>query len=176
MNQKKILQDENGKMQFDFSCAIDIFEPHDLSSMYSEYLSDVDFVIEDKESLICLEYKNANVKNVDNPNAFQMKIGEEPFWKKIARKFYSTMFLVWACDKNCLDKPVQYVLLMETKPGMDGALKKKCVAKLRKHLPFAYKNREEIKHCVINEFYLLDLKEWKCMYPQYPIQEIDSKE
>ena len=37
----KILQDENGKVQFDFSNALDVFEPHELASMYSEYISDV---------------------------------------------------------------------------------------------------------------------------------------
>lgn len=45
----KILQDENGKVQFDFSNALGVFEPHELASMYSEYISDVDFVIEEEQ-------------------------------------------------------------------------------------------------------------------------------
>ena len=85
---KKIFQDENGKVQFDFSDAVNVFEPHDLSKLYSDYLSDVDFVLEEKEKLICLEYKNA-----DNPKAFQQKLAEEAFWKKAVKKFYGTMFL-----------------------------------------------------------------------------------
>ncbi|MBQ6887640.1 MAG: hypothetical protein IJN54_09030 [Lachnospiraceae bacterium] len=172
-NHDKILQDENGKMKFDFSNALDVFEPHVLASMYSEYLSDVDFVVEDKEKLICLEYKNANVRNASNPEAFQKKLAEEPFWKRLARKFYGTMFLVWASEKNPSDKPVQYVFLMETNPGMDDALKKKIVAKMPSHLPFAYQKEGEIKRRVIDEFLLVNLDEWKEIYPQYPIDYIE---
>lgn len=99
MSSNRILQDENGTMQFDFSNAVDVFEPHILANMYSDYLSDVDFVVEDEKKLICLEYKNSNIKNADNPEIFQKKIVEEPFRKKLAKKFYGTMFLVWACHK-----------------------------------------------------------------------------
>ncbi|HHV09085.1 MAG TPA: hypothetical protein GXX75_02250 [Clostridiales bacterium] len=170
----KVLQDENGKMQFDFSKALSVFEPHTLASMYSEYLSDVDFVVEDERKLICLEYKNANIKNADNPQAFQKKIEEEPFWKRVARKFYGTMFLVWACNKNQADKPVQYVLLMETNLGMDEALKKRLIAKLLTHLPFSYRMRREICRHVIDEFLFVDLEGWKAKYPQYPISYIET--
>lgn len=167
----KILQDENGKMQFDFSNAIDVFEPHGLANMYSDYLSDVDFVIEEKEKLICLEYKNANIKNAENPEAFQRKVIGEDFWKKMAKKFYGTMFLIWACNKNQKEKPVQYILLMETNPTMDAALKKRFTAKMMRQLPFAYKDICEVRRRVIDDFVLADLKEWNEKYPQYPIYE-----
>lgn len=168
---EKILWDENKKMRFDFSNAIDVFEPHKLASMYSEYLSDVDFVVEDKEKLICLEYKNANIKDANNSEAFQKKIVEEPFWKKLAKKFYGTMFLVWASNKNKTDKPVQYVLLIEANPELDHALKKRLVAKMLVHLPFAYQTINDIQRNVIDEFFLINLEEWNERYPQYPIHE-----
>lgn len=170
----KVLQDENGKMQFDFSNAFDVFIPHELASMYSEYLSDVDFVIEEKERLICLEYKNANIQNAANSEVFQRKIAGEQFWKKIAKKFYSTVFLIWACDRNQQEKPIQYILLMETNPSMDSALKKRFTAKMMNQLPFLYKNKTEIKRKVIDEFMLADLKEWNEKYPQYPIYEVED--
>lgn len=170
----KILQDENGKMQFDFTNAMDVFEPHRLAQLYPEYLSDVDFVVEDKDRLICLEYKNAGIKNASNPEAFQKKVATEPFWKRLAKKFYGTMFLVWASDKNQANKPVQYVLLIETNPGLDDALKKKLVAKLPEHLPFMYQTEDEIKRHVIDEFLLVNLEEWKEKYPQYPIRDIEE--
>lgn len=170
----KILQDENGKMQFDFSNAMNVFEPHELANLYSEYLSDVDFVLEEKEKLICLEYKNGSVENADNPEAFKHKIGGEEFWHKIAKKFYGTMFLVWACNRNPSDKPVQYVLLMESNPSMDAALKKRFVMKMMRQLPFKYNAKSEIQRKVIDEFYLVDLNEWKEKYPQYPIKAIES--
>lgn len=172
----KILWDENRKMKFDFSNALDVFEPHELANLYSEFLSDVDFVVEEKEKLICLEYKNGNIKNADNPEAFKQKIVGEEFWKKIAKKFYGTMFLVWACNRNQLDKPVQYVLLMEANPSMDTALKKRFTMKMMRQLPFKYSTRNEIQRKVIDEFCLIDLKEWQEKYPQYPIYEMETIE
>ena len=172
-NNNYIFKDENEQVQFDFSNAIDVFEPHELANMYSEYLSDVDFVVEDKEKLICLEYKNSNVKNASNPQAFQNKITQETFCNKMAKKFYGTMFLVWACNKNQANKPVQYVFLMETNPEIDNALKKRLISKLTSRLPFKYKNENEVHRHVIDEFHLVNLDEWKEMYPQYSIEYIE---
>lgn len=165
----KILWDENKNTKFDFTSAVDVFEPHELANLYSDYLSDVDFVVEEEEKLICLEYKNTNLPNVDNPQAFYQKLVEEKFWNNMTKKFYGTMFLVWACNKNPADKPVQYVLLIENDPVMDNALKKKVVMKMKGQLPFKYSERSEIQRKVIDEFSLIDLKEWKEKYPQYPI-------
>ena len=89
----------------------------------------------------------------------------------MTKKFYGTMFLVWACDKNPADKPVQYVLLIESNPGVDAALKKKIIAKMMTQLPFKYNNRSEIQRKVIDEFYLVDLEEWKEKFPKYPVHE-----
>ena len=38
-------------------------------------------------------------------------------------------------------------------------------------LPFKYRARNEIRRKVIDEFLLMDLKEWEEKYPQYPIYE-----
>lgn len=170
---RKILWDENHNVQFDFSNAVSVFEPHNLANMYSEYLSDVDVVIEDQEKLICLEYKNANVKNANNTDAFKQKIDTEEFWKKIAKKYYGTMFLVWACNKNQTDKVVQYVLLIECNPGFDDALKKRFVMKMMCQLPFKYNSQSQIHKRVIDDFCLMDLKEWRVRYPQFPIYDTE---
>lgn len=173
---KKIYWDENHNVQFDFSNASDVFEPHDLANMYSEYLSDVDFVIEDKEKLICLEYKNGNIKNAKNPEALKQKTDTEVFWKKIAKKFYGTMFLVWACNKNQAEKTVQYVLLLECNPGLDNALKKRFVMKMVRQLPFKYNSHNKIHKRVIDDFCLVDFNEWREKYPQYPIYNMECSE
>lgn len=170
----KILQDENGKVQFDFSNALGVFEPHELASMYSEYISDVDFVIEEEQRIICLEYKNASVKNAANAEVFQRKLVGEEFWKRVAKKFYGTVFLVWACNKNQVEKPIEYILLIETNPSMDDALKKRFTTKMMRQLPFKYGGRAKIKRKVINRFELVDLKEWNAKYPRYPVCEMNS--
>lgn len=165
----KVLYDENRKIRFDFSKALNIFEPHELASMYSDYITDVDFVIEENQRFICLEYKNANIQNAANPKALGIKLSGEEFWKKAAKKFYGTLFLIWACDRNPAEKLIQYVLLMEVNPGMDYALKKRFTAKMMKQLPFDYGNRDEIKREVIDSFMIVDLAEWETAYPQYPV-------
>lgn len=172
----KILWDENKKTQFDFSNAIDVFEPHELANMYSEYLSDVDFVVEDSEKLLCVEYKNANVEGVVNPQALTEKLDKDTFWSKIGKKFYGTMFLVWACNKNSQDKPVQYILVMETNPYMDSVLKKRFMLKMQNRLPFKYIEKEEVKrHVLDDDFLILDIKEWNERFVKYPIRTIEGK-
>lgn len=172
----KVLWDENKKMQFDFSNAIDIFEPHELANMYSEYLCDVDFVVEDSEKLLCVEYKNANVDGADDPQALTKKLSTDPFWNKIAKKFYGTMFLVWACDRNPQDKPVQYILLLETNPSMDSVIKKRFMSRMRSHLPYKYiENAEITRHVIDEEFLIMDSKEWNEKFVKYPIKPLDSR-
>lgn len=119
---------------------------------------------------------NSNVKNADAPEAFNRKLAGAEFWKKIAKKFYGSLFLIWACNRNQTDKQIQYILLMESNPGMDAALKKRFIMKMMRQLPFKYNTRSEIQRKVIDEFDLVDLKEWKERYPQYPIYETESAE
>lgn len=172
----KILWDENKKVRFDFSNALNVFQPYELANLYSDFLSDVDFVVEEEDKLLCLEYKNANIKNADAPEVFRQKIIGKDFWVKIAKKFYGSMFLIWACNKNESDKPVEYIFLMECNPKMDAALKKRFMMKMMRQLPFKYNDRNEIKRAVIDDFHLLDLKEWEEKYPQYPIYAAENIE
>lgn len=170
----KVLYDENKKMQFDFSDALAVFEPHALASMHSDYISDVDFVIEEEQRIICLEYKNANIQNAANPGALQKKLSGEEFWKKMAKKFYGTLFLIWACNRNPAEKCIQYVLLIEVNPSMDNALKKRFTAKMLKQLPFDYNGRIEIKRKIIDKFMIMDLQEWRAAYPRYQVNNVKA--
>lgn len=165
-----IVWDENGNTRFDFSKAQNVFEPHELANMYAEYLSDVDFVVEDSEQILCIEYKNADIEGAGHPEAFEGKVKQEPFWKRIAKKYYGTLFVMWACDKNSEDKPVKYILLTGNNPEIDRIMKKKVMEKMKKHLPFKYNGREEVKRSIIDEFRILNLEEWKQEYPEYPVK------
>lgn len=65
---------------------------------------------------------------------------------------------------------------MECNPRMDAVLKKRFMMRMMRQLPFKYNDRNEIKRAVINDFYLLDLKEWEEKYPQYPIFVVENIE
>ncbi|MBS6196000.1 MAG: hypothetical protein KH828_10530 [Clostridiales bacterium] len=59
--------DENNQYVIDFSSAENVYEVHDVTSIYGEYLSDADIVVEERDRLLFIEYKNSNVGNASNP-------------------------------------------------------------------------------------------------------------
>lgn len=171
---EKILYDENRNYSFDFTKAIEVFEPHELSQK-TTMLADVDFVIDTKEKIIFLEYKNATAKRVTNPDAIKEKIlGDKKlkFYENISKKFYSTLFILWSCNKNEEDKDIEYVLLIEH-PEIDGRVRRKLRNKIGKQLPFKLLEDERIKRKILSEFKFLNMEEWQGMYSEFPITEID---
>lgn len=93
--ESKILTDENNEFKFDFTSCRYVRELHGLANKMK--LNDVDFITEYNDNIIFLEYKNANIKNAVNPNAFVDKIKREPekFYKNIAKKFYDSLMMFW---------------------------------------------------------------------------------
>ena len=98
----KILTDENNRYKFDFTKSKYVIEFHDLANKMK--LNDVDFITEYNDNIIFLEYKNANIKNSVNPNAFVDKIKKEPekFYKNIAKKYYDSLMMFWAVGGNMM--------------------------------------------------------------------------
>jgi len=156
-------RDENGKYEFDFA-QCEVWEYHSLAQKTS--LSDVDFVIDSKDEVIFLEYKNASINGVANPSAFLCKLKTEKFYHRIAKKFYGSLFLHWACRENESDLPIVYILLIEH-PEIDGKIRKKLREKICKQLPFSLKDEQSIKRSVLNKFEVLNLDEWHQSFPMF---------
>lgn len=171
----KIFYEENHNYKFDFTKAIDIFEPHDLSQK-TTMLADADFVLDTESKIIFLEYKNAGGRNVTNTEAFRNKIfvseKRVKFCKNIAKKFYSTLFLIWACNKNDEEKDIEYILLIEH-PEIDGRIRKMLRNKITKQLPFRLLEDTKIKRKILSEFEVLNMDEWHLKYPKFAITEIE---
>lgn len=171
----KIFYEENHNYKFDFTDAIDIFEPHDLSQK-TTMLADADFVLDIESKIILLEYKNAGGRNVTNPEAFRNKIfiaeNRVKFCENIAKKFYSTLFLIWACNKNDEEKDIEYILLIEH-PEIDGRIRKMLRNKIKKQLPFKLLEDIKIKRKILSEFEVLNMDEWHLKYPKFTITEIE---
>ena len=171
----KIFYDENKNYSFDFSNTIDVFEPHDLSQK-TTMLADVDFVLTTETKMIFLEYKNATPKNVDNPERFKEKItkGESraKFCENISKKFYSTLFLIWACNKNNEEKEIEYILLIEH-PEIDGKIRRMLRNKISKQLPYRLIEDEKVKRKILSEFQVINIEEWHEKYPEYIIREVN---
>lgn len=171
----KIFYEENHNYKFDFTDAIDIFEPHDLSQK-TTMLADADFVLDIESKIILLEYKNAGGRNVTNPEAFRNKIfiaeNRVKFCENIAKKFYSTLFLIWACNKNDEEKDIEYILLIEH-PEIDGRIRSMLRNKSAKQLPFRLLEDIKIKRKILSEFEVLNMDEWHLKYPKFTITEIE---
>lgn len=75
------------------------------------------------------------------------------------------------------DKPEQYILIMETNPNIDLALKKRFMVKMQSCLPFKYVEKEDIKrHVIDGEFLILDIKEWNEKFAKYQITPLEVSE
>ena len=71
------------------------------------HLSDVDFLIEDADHLLMVEYKNANIGNAAKPNVYDPN--QEKNFNKLVKKFYDSLHYLHLLGKV---RPVQYLSLI----------------------------------------------------------------
>lgn len=69
-----------------------------------------DFITETEKEVVFIEYKNGNIENAVNPDAMLQKIKHESFYHKIARKFYDSLLVFWACKGNEKELPIGLLL------------------------------------------------------------------
>ena len=166
----KILTDENNQFKFDFTNCKYVLELHELANKMK--LNDVDFITEYNDKIIFLEYKNANIKNAVNPNAFVDKIKRDPekFYKNIAKKYYDSLMMFWATGGNKDEFPIIYVLLIEA-PIMDAKIRKQLRIKIGKQLPLNLKEDSIVRE-ILSRFDVLSIDDWKEKFKEINIDEI----
>ncbi len=166
----QIYTEENQAFQFDFSAAM--WASDKLHELYSKngvgILSDVDFIAETKDSILLVEYKNANIPNAAHPEQFR------PFDQrrenKIAFKFYDSWMYLSAIGK---EKPVKYVYVLEY-PNGDTVMRKRIGNRIAELLPFRLQQQPEIKAEMIHDFEVLSIEEWNKheLYSLFPISPV----
>jgi hypothetical protein len=168
--ESKILTDENNKFKFDFTNCKYVIEFHDLANKLK--LNDVDFITEFDNNIIFLEYKNANIKDAVNPNAFVDKIKRDPekFYKNIAKKYYDSLMLFWATGGNKDEFPIIYILLIEA-PIMDAKIRKQLRIKIGKQLPINLKDDSLVRE-MLSKFEVFSLEEWKERFKEIKISSV----
>lgn len=166
--ENKVLIDENKQYKFDFSDLEYVLEIHNLIS--NVMLSDVDFITETNNEVLFIEYKNAGIKGASNPDAMLKKTKHEDFYKRIARKYYDSLLMFWACKGNEKELPIVYVLLIEH-PLIDKKLRKILEMKIGKQLPIKLKG-EKILREVLSNFKVYNLEEWRSSFPQIKITPV----
>lgn len=170
----QIFQDENRCFQFDFSGAL--WATDQLHDIYSRnkvgILSDVDFIAETEDSLLLVEYKNANIAGAVHPEAFNPF--DQKRENKIAFKFYDSWIYLSAIQKT---KPITFVYLLEY-PNDDAVMRKRLRARIADLLPFQLQKSEDIKAKMIERFEVLAISEWNAhaSYGAFPITPVNGAE
>ncbi|MBO6132932.1 MAG: hypothetical protein J6P05_01170 [Lachnospiraceae bacterium] len=167
---KGIYEDENHRTEFDFSYAVNVFEPHGIASRHSEYISDVDFVLESKDEIIFIEYKNVSIAEAHNQGAFIEKIKNGNLTKVLIKKFFGTLLIVLMTNRNPHKKPIVYSCVIEGGKKIDGVMMKKLRNKVRSGLPFDYEKIRDVEVPIIDRFELMSISDWNSKYSQYPIR------
>lgn len=168
----KILLDENKAYEFDFSDCEYVLEFHDLANKSN--LNDVDFITEINDEVLFIEYKNSNIPNAVNPEAMFRKIKEKPekFYANIVKKYYDSLFILWACKGNEKDKPISYIFLVQDKL-IDKKIRKKLKLKIGNQLPLNLKG-ENILREVLSRFEVYNIEEWESKFPAIRIKAVEE--
>lgn len=168
-----IYRDENQQFQFDFSSAL--WATNKLHDIYSQskvgILSDVDFIVETDDSILLIEYKNADISEAVHPEVFDPL--DQKRENKIAFKYYDSWIYLTALQKS---KPVKYIYILEY-PNDDVVTRKRIRNRIADLLPFKLQKLPEIKVEIIHDFEVLSISEWNthtqyCTFPITPINTV----
>lgn len=162
-----LFQEENGVYQIDLSKSIWATDEIHSRFMKAIILSDVDFVCKpNDDSLIFIEYKNANVPEAAHPERFQPS--DDKMLNKIAYKFYDTMIFLNHCGYTM---PIKYIYILEY-PNGDSVTRKSIRNKIAQRLPFELQKDPMINNLMIESFDVFSIDEWNLHYPQFPLNNI----
>ena len=165
-------QDENNQYWFDFTKAL--WSTNELTAKYTanihSVLSSVDFIAETDKEIVFVEYKNADIKNAVNPQAFITNLTRDEHYQSIAKKFYGGLIYILVCNKN---KKYKYVYILECMLA-DSVTRRRLRNKISRKLPFTLQKEPEIKIELISDFDILSIAEWNSnpAYSSFPISKV----
>jgi len=134
----------------------------------TDYLSDVDWIVETSDSVMLIEYKNTDIENVRNPEAFYEKIKNDKLIEKLRKKYYGGVFYSLACKT---EKPIDYICIIEA-TKLDRVWRKKLTAKIKRGLPYKLQELPEIEATLIHKCQVLSIAEWNEQYSEFPLKAL----
>ena len=170
---EKLLIDENGEYGLDCTQAVWASD-----KMHEDYhrakvqLSDADFLLEEVNNILIVEYKNADTKKAREARyktpAFN-PMDDKKFTSTV-RKFYDSLHYIHLLGKN---KPVKYVYVVEA-PNSDAIMRKRLRARMKTLLPFALQENINTGISLIDRVDVLSINEWNMHdeYGKYPFVKI----
>ena len=173
MKMKKIFTDENEEYGLD--CSQAIWASDQLHQIYHDakvQLSDADFMIENSENVVIMEYKNASTEK-----AGELSYKTKPFNpmedKKVGsviRKFYDSYHYLYLLGKR---KPVHYIYVVEA-PGSDSTMRKRLRGRMKTLLPFSLQESLDTGIKMIDKVDVMSIAEWNNddIYGKYPFVKL----
>lgn len=170
---KTLLIDENGEYSLDCTQAVWASD-----KMHEDYhrakvqLSDADFLLEEVNNILIVEYKNADTKKAREARyktpAFN-PMDDKKFTSTV-RKFYDSLHYIHLLGKN---KPVKYVYVVEA-PNSDAIMRKRLRARMKTLLPFALQENINTGISLIDRVDVLSINEWNMHdeYGKYPFVKL----
>lgn len=165
----KVFIEENKVYKLDCSNALwATDEVHEVYRANKVILKDVDFIIEQDENLILLEYKNGNtVQAIEHGNNFDPNTAID----SIVKKYFDALHYLSLLNKT---KPKHYVWVLEYPHG-SAVTRKLLRNKIIKQLPFQLQASLSDKIKLIESFEVLSIAEWNEKYGQYPMSRVEEK-
>ena len=170
---EKLLIDENGEYGLDCTQAVWASD-----KMHEDYhrakgqLSDADFLLEEANNILIVEYKNADTKKAREARyktpAFN-PMDDKKFTSTV-RKFYDSLHYIHLLGKN---KSVKYVYVVEA-PNSDAIMRKRLRARMKTLLPFALQENINTGISLIDKVDVLSINEWNMHdeYGKYPFVKL----
>lgn len=170
---EKLLIDENGEYGLDCTQAVWASD-----KMHEDYhrakvqLSDADFLLEEVNNILIVEYKNADTKKAREARyktpAFN-PMDDKKFTSTV-RKFYDSLHYIHLLGKK---KTVKYVYVVEA-PNSDAIMRKRLRARMKTLLPFALQENINTGISLIDRVDVLSINEWNMHdeYGKYPFVKL----
>ncbi len=173
--------EENG--QYCLDCTAAVWSTDGIHSCYQDsshaygvlgFLCDVDFVIENENDILLVEYKNANIPGAAHPERFNPS-GDHKL-ENVARKFYDSSHWLYLAGK---DKPRKYIYILEY-PAGNSTSRLLIRNKLQQRLPFALQATfSTVGRKLIDEVRVVDIAQWNedeelGRYPLQPVGGADA--
>lgn len=166
---QNILIEENGIYGIDCTRAVWFTDRiHEDYHRAGIHINDADFIIENEDKLLMVEYKNANIPGAASPGSFKPE--QDKKLSTTARKFYDSLHYLKLMEKT---KPVQYIYVLEYPDG-DAVTRRRLRNKLKAELPFALQENIGNGIKLIDKVDVVSIDEWNQDqdYGRHPISPI----
>lgn len=169
--EKQFLTEENGFYQID--CTKALWATDEIHQDYHDaglHINDVDFLIENVDTIFLVEYKNANIPGAAASNSFQPESDKKV--ENVVRKYFDSLHYLTLLQKS---KRKHFVYILEY-PNGDSVSRKRMRNRLKSELPFALQKNLSDTITLIDAVDVFSIEEWNShdIFCEFPISAVDK--